>query len=574
MDNSIEVFNCPLCSFCETGLDRLVKHIRQHIKPEPTQPLTTDQTPTTIDSPILPRDYGEVNQQKERLDNYINNLSSSKDTSPAKKLFPLSSKENVVVNGDDTNKPSHKIVTEKKTEQIPAVSKEKSSLHQQPHIQLTALPANLPHVLNNDIMKPMHISPPQANLPPPAQPMMYVRNEASKYVKIHPSPYGSPLHQQQLPQPTPQQAQYKQFHHAEKFIPVSPVINPNNFHGESAKVAPMEYHRPPHNTNPQYITQQQQQQQHQPRSSKNSSRNHGVYQLPPNYHPAPHQHYSVRQNHQSAFQQQQQHQQLQQHNLQPRIDNARHNLNIPNVGFPNNGHIYTNPEHIQRVVGNSVPIDQLAGLLVIPLKKTSEIAVQTDPVTFEDKSKQSFKNHQSTNSSVQTDLKMQHISEEPQHVPAPVFDQIRSTDSLHECLICGDEFIGNSQLQDHMRTTHQYVCDNCFHASTSLQEHSQHITECGKCDAEMLCMDCNSSFTSVKKLNQHRIKIHNIRMPFRCGICNQPFESHNAVMDHMSAHDNNLPEFKCRYCTKIFQSADALNKHFQRHKEVKVEHKC
>ena len=586
MDNSIEVFNCPLCSFCETGLDRLVKHIREHIKPEPIPPPTTDQTPTTIDSPILPRDYNEVNQQKERLDNYINNLSSTKDPSPANKLFSSSLKGDVVTNGDDTNKPSNKMVPEKNTDHQPShsLNTEKSLLHQQPHIQLTALPANLPHVLNNDMMKPMHISPPQTNHQPPSQSMMYVRNEASKYVKIHPSPYGNHHHQQQppLPQQQQQQAQYKQFHHADKYVPVSPVINSNNFHGEAAKVVPMDYHRSSHNTNHQYLPhQQQQQQQHPSRTSKNNNRSqHGGYQLPPNYHQAPHQHYSVRQQHQPSFQQhqqqkQQQHNpQLQQHNLQPRIDNARQHLNIPNVGFPNNGHVYTNPEHMQRVVGNSIPIDQLAGLLVIPLKKTSEIAVQTDPVTFEDKSKRSFKNHQSTNSSVQTDLKMQHISEEPHHLPAPVFDQIRSTDSLHECLICGDEFIGNLQLQNHMRTSHQYVCDNCFHASTSLQEHSHHITECGKCDAELLCMDCNSSFASVKKLNQHRIKIHNIRMPFRCGICNQPFESHDAVMDHMSAHDNNLPEFKCRYCTKIFQSADALNKHFQRHKEVKVEHKC
>ena len=213
MDNSIEVFNCPLCSFCETGLDRLVKHIREHIKPEPIPPPTTDQTPTTIDSPILPRDYNEVNQQKERLDNYINNLSSTKDPSPANKLFSSSLKGDVVTNGDDTNKPSNKMVPEKNTDHQPShsLNTEKSLLHQQPHIQLTALPANLPHVLNNDMMKPMHISPPQTNHQPPSQSMMYVRNEASKYVKIHPSPYGNHHHQQQppLPQQQQQQAQYK-----------------------------------------------------------------------------------------------------------------------------------------------------------------------------------------------------------------------------------------------------------------------------------------------------------------------------------------------------------------------------
>ena len=592
MDNSIEVFNCPLCSFCETGLDRLVKHIRHHIKPEPTQPTIGDQPPATIDSPILPRDYGEVNQQKERLDSYINNLSSSKEPSPANKLLSTSDKRDIV-NGEEGDKTSSKVVPEKNTDHA-VTTKEKvkpstDSLHQQPHIQLTSLSSSLPHVLNSELTKPMHVSPPHANHPS-THSMVYVRNESPKYVKIHPSPYGN-HHQPQPPQPA-QPPQYKQFHHAEQFIPISPVVNPNNFHAEG-KVVPMDihhepYHRPPHNAN-QYMPQQQQ--QHSSRASKNSRSQMeklSTYQLPPNYHPAPHQHYLARPpQHQTPFQQQNQQQQqkqyhhqqkqkqqLQQHNFQPRIDNARHNLNMPNVGFPNNGYVYTNPEQMQNLIGNSAPIDQLAGLLVIPLKKTSEISVQTDPVTFEDQSNKRTKSQSSTSCSVQTDLKMQHISEEHHHLPASVFDQIRSTDSLHECLICGDEFVGNSQLQNHMRTSHQHVCDNCFHASTSLQEHTHHITECGKCDAELLCMDCNSSFASVKKLNQHRIKIHDVRMPFRCGICNQPFESHDAVMDHMSAHDNNLPEFKCRYCTKIFQSADGLNKHFQRHKQVKVEHQC
>ena len=34
-DNSIELFNCTLCTYCETSLDGLAKHIRKHIKPDP-----------------------------------------------------------------------------------------------------------------------------------------------------------------------------------------------------------------------------------------------------------------------------------------------------------------------------------------------------------------------------------------------------------------------------------------------------------------------------------------------------------------------------------------------------------
>eukprot|EP00111_Clytia_hemisphaerica_P002157 TCONS_00006059-protein len=245
---------------------------------------------------------------------------------------------------------------------------------------------------------------------------------------------------------------------------------------------------------------------------------------------------------------------------------------MPHVGFPNNGQMYISPEQLMKMTGNPASLDQLAGMLVIPLKKTAEVAIQTDPVEFNAPTKKKEKSEVS--SSVQTDLKMQFITEASRYAPETIFGQIRSLDSLFECLICADEFAGNAQLQDHMRATHQHVCENCFHASNSIQEHNAHISECGKYDGEMLCMDCNNCFSSVKKLNQHRIKVHNVRMPFRCGVCNQPFESHPAVMEHMATHDNNAPEFKCRYCTKVFHNAEALNKHFQRHKEVDVEHQC
>ena len=251
----------------------------------------------------------------------------------------------------------------------------------------------------------------------------------------------------------------------------------------------------------------------------------------------------------------------------------RDRSNIPNVGFPNNGSMIMNPEQLLKLTGNNASIDQLAGLLVIPLKKTAEIGIQTDPVEF-NSSKQCRDQETSVSSGVQTDLRMQYVSEESSHIPSPVLDHIRSTDSLFECLICGEEFAADQLLQEHISGMHKHVCDNCFHASTSLQEHTAHMLECGKCDAELLCMDCNNLFPSLKKLNQHRIKAHSIRMPFRCGICNQPFETHDGVMHHMSTHDNDVPEFKCRYCTKVFQSADALSRHFQRHKQVDVEYQC
>jgi len=628
MDNSIEVFNCPLCSFCETGLDRLVKHIRQHIKPEPKSLASiissnNSSRNESVNEQILPRDYEEStnpsNQSKEmNLDDCISNLSSKELTASTIGLFssvnrdpspPGSASQTTKTNTNSGAAPSKVGLPNDQRNAMSGVKGVSYQHQKQQHIQLGALPSEhqSPHLVNlaesgqqPQIYQTMQISPPGLSQPPPGHQMMFIRpGDAPKYLsreqhgKVN---YSHP-------------PQYKQYVHTEQYVPIAPA-NVTKFQ-DGKQMIQLEMHDvyqrggPQHGNRHQNVAfVQQPQQQHQQQYPRNvgsmkcrqsQSEMQGNFPVRQGFHPTQPQRQQLVQ-HSSAQggiihhqRQQQQPSPQYQHpkqrgykldhfksRVQSRVSGVPHQLSeMQNVGFPNNGSMLMNPEQLLKLTGSNATMDQLAGLLVIPLKKTAEIAVQTDPVEFYSPfSKQRQEQSNSVSSGVQTDLRMQYVSEENKYIPSPVIDHVRSTDSLFECLICGEEFAADQLLQQHVSSMHKHVCDNCFHASTSLEEHTAHMLECGKCDAELLCMDCNNLFPSLKRLNQHRIKVHFVRMPFRCGICNQPFETHDGVMHHMSTHDSDVPEFKCRYCTKVFQSSGALSLHFKRHKQVDVEHQC
>ena len=288
MDNSIEVFNCPLCSFCETGLDRLVKHIRQHIKPEPksSPSITSSNNSSRSDSneQILPRGYEEStdppNQSKEmNLDDCISNLSSKELTASTISLFSSVDRE-----------PSPPATTTASTSQSAktntnsgAVSSKaslnvtKSVPHQQQvqqRIQLAALPSEHQslHLVNvaepaqqPQIFQPMQISPPSLPQPAPGHQMMFIRpGEAPKYMAREQHFNGKTAY----PHPT----QYKQYVHAEQYVPIAPANVTKFQDGKQIIQLDMHdvYHRGSqphqhgnHHQNVAYVQQQQQQQQQQ-----------------------------------------------------------------------------------------------------------------------------------------------------------------------------------------------------------------------------------------------------------------------------------------------------------------------
>ncbi|XP_047135271.1 uncharacterized protein LOC105848528 [Hydra vulgaris] len=252
-----------------------------------------------------------------------------------------------------------------------------------------------------------------------------------------------------------------------------------------------------------------------------------------------------------------------------KIAGALNNYNHANNSLfklPNNGMVLMNSANdINSIVSS---LSSLEGLLLIPLKSTKEVSVQTDPI------ENLFFPKQLQVACVQTELKMGQISECDFNVETTTFPDFCSTEGFFECLICGDDFISKVMLQEHNIQKHSFFCDKCDHVSNNATELLIHKNTCGKTDPQMICQDCEEVFISLKKLNQHRIKTHKVRMPFRCGICSTPFEHHSFVLDHISMHEEITLEFKCRYCNKNFQTADALSKHYVRHKSVKVVYEC
>ena len=241
-------------------------------------------------------------------------------------------------------------------------------------------------------------------------------------------------------------------------------------------------------------------------------------------------------------------------------------INNCSFSVPNNGTLLLNPsENFTTIVSS---LNQLAGLLLIPLKNTKEVGIQTEQI------EKTFVSKQLQVACVQTELKMGQISECEFNIEATAFAGFRSTEGLFECLTCGDDFVSKSLLQEHNFQQHTFICDKCDHMSTNTIDHVMHTNGCGKTELQMNCQDCKEVFLSLKKLNHHRIKLHKVRMPFRCGICNIPFELHSSVLEHISMHERSILEFKCRSCNKIFQTPEALSKHYTRHKSVKIVYEC
>ena len=598
MPAEIELFNCSLCSFCETSLDRLASHIRQHIKPEPLDNIK-DQS-----NIVTPRVHinGSINDFSHRqLNGHILATSGKKDEVQSKGDVNVLSPCIEVIN-------PRTVTTSDSSSYVLSIDQQRTSVT---HIKPSSIPPPPPLLEKSPQVSPY------AHGYGAQPPLRYgtsnhhpqVRHDSAtqggRYIPIHPReqpflemnksnrPYNpqfasptlfnnKPFAPSELV--TASQAKANNGYHDVQIIPTdvnssvdsfrrsgervihkgisSPFVPTINQRGD-CRMGPVQqiqhgnlyYHqRPPkpHEDN-KYRNSAQTvlaQSTHQMQQSQLSP-NHGVRSS-------------------SSHLQSQQISQVQSHLVGMQFpDSIIHQKTLANIpiGVPNRGTVLLNPEHLLSVTGNP-SLDQLAGLLVIPLKKTSEMSTQTDPVEFV------TKKENVASCSVQTDLRMRQVSEIHSKSSAPIFSNFRSTDALFECLVCGEELASDHHLQEHMAERHTHVCEKCYYSSTNINDHNNHVLECGHVTAEMLCIECNSSFTSLKKLNQHRSKAHNVRMPFRCGICNVPFECHEAVMKHIATHDNDVPEFKCRYCVKLFQSPEALTKHFIRHKGVEVVHEC
>lgn len=605
--NAIELFNCSLCSFCETSLDRLASHIRQHIKPDPSDT-------SSKDAIVTPREY-PTGHSNARM-SHEPASSNTNGTTSSMSYFNRSNSEHVIKQAENIRKPNYDFMSSKIEIVNPrSVESEKGtpkgSYIPPPPPLIEKSPQLVPYsrVYTSQINQRFSNTNVQQHSP--------LKNAApvTRYIPVHPR---EPIYHDA-------NRGYNNTHfvsnmngqatYMTEFVPIAPASVKNTYDLDKIPVdghpsSSLETFRPgiPVNNGMQKGVNVSFVSPTDPRNGNPEIRHRQHYDIMPHYtypvriakqpddgiriHNAASQHirpvqqqpmmnsgqrptttYQI-QNHGPPHMQELRHShgtsvQAQLASIQ--YSDLKQQKTTNTFGVPNKGTVILNPDQLLSATGN-VSLDQLAGLLIVPLKKTAEISTQTDPVDIMSKN---LTNRNINSTSVQTDLKMGQINEDiSTRASTPLFGNYRSTDALFECLVCGEELASDHHLQEHISENHTHVCEKCYHSSTSLTEHNTHVLNCGNLNAEMLCLECNSSFTSLKKFNQHRSKVHNVRMPFRCGICNVPFETHDAVMKHMATHDTDQPEFKCRHCIKVFQSPDALSRHFARHKMVDVVHEC
>lgn len=198
-------------------------------------------------------------------------------------------------------------------------------------------------------------------------------------------------------------------------------------------------------------------------------------------------------------------------------------FNCP-VPIPNNGTVVMNPSQpiLLPPYGSH---DGLAGVLVIPLKKSCEVEVQTD----------------------ESCLSADYVAYQPPQRTVAEPQQTSGSDSTFlKCTICQKEFPDAQKLKAHYETSH---------SRDSLR-----------------CRDCGQVFLTARNMQMHKVRVHNKRMPFRCGVCGLRFEDRNTVVQHITTHNANEKIFRCDKCGKRFGSEEKLWKHEEKHKDMF--HKC
>ena len=211
---------------------------------------------------------------------------------------------------------------------------------------------------------------------------------------------------------------------------------------------------------------------------------------------------------------------------QPLSDQAsRSQFSCP-IPIPNHGTVVMNPNQPVMLPPYGSH-DNLSGILVIPLKKTCEISVQTD---------------ESCLSPEYTQYRPPQGQVDDVHSSTPS-DQ--SSGQL-KCTVCQQEFQDTQKLRQHFEASH---------SKDSLR-----------------CKDCGQIFLTARNMQMHKVRVHNKRMPFRCGVCGVRFEDRTSVVQHLSTHNANEYIFRCDTCGKRFGNEEKLRRHEQKHQDMW--HKC
>ena len=207
------------------------------------------------------------------------------------------------------------------------------------------------------------------------------------------------------------------------------------------------------------------------------------------------------------------------------------------VPLPNNGTFI--PNHNQQIVLPSYgPQDCVSGVLIVPIKKTCEMAIQTDESCL---SRDYRPYHPAHNNASSVGVQFNGQKD--------LDSVIESTDSKRtsaNCSVCFKDFLDSAHLRTHFEK---------YHSRDSLK-----------------CKDCGQVFQTAKNMQIHKARVHNKRMPFRCGVCGLRFEERSSVVQHLATHNASDKPASCETCGKKFRTEERLKRHSLKHKDMW--HKC
>jgi KRAB domain-containing zinc finger protein len=149
-------------------------------------------------------------------------------------------------------------------------------------------------------------------------------------------------------------------------------------------------------------------------------------------------------------------------------------------------------------------------------------------------------------------------------------------DLRYVCIICFKSFDLETNYKNHLNVaSHEQQCKVCglyFEKRNSLEKHIKTLHKEIHIPDSYTCSLCNMEYAKLHLIKKHYLDFHN---RFYCAPCNTSFESHDKINSHcLTTHDSPTSfRHHCETCNKYYDTGDGL-RHHKRRKHQENEFLC